>query len=207
MISVLTSTARDGWHHFVTRDESWFFVTHTARRMWTLTRADVATKLKHDIHMKKFMFTVMWNSLGFHVVDQLPTRAKMNGGESTTNIFEPLEQKMFLAGRRSHEKRLTLHLDNCSIYMSGATEVYINEHIMIRLKHPPYSPNLAPGDFYLFRTVKEKLKSIQMIDEEHLFDRLQGLLNGSCHQEWDKDFDTWINRFMIVSSGDGGDIS
>jgi hypothetical protein len=27
---------------------------------------------------EKFMFTVLWNSLGFHVVDKLPTEAKMN---------------------------------------------------------------------------------------------------------------------------------
>jgi hypothetical protein len=46
-----------------------------------------------------------------------------------------------------------------------------------------------------------------MADEEHLFYRLQELLNGICHQEFDKVFGTWINRFMIVSQGDGDYIS
>jgi hypothetical protein len=89
--------------------------------MWTLPRDDVATKPKHDIHMKKFMFPVMWNSLGFHVVDKRPTGAKMSSDSSTTNIFEPLEQKMFPAGRRLHLKRLTLHFGNCLI--SGVHKV------------------------------------------------------------------------------------
>jgi hypothetical protein len=73
---------------------------------------------------------------------------------------------MFPARRRPHAKRLTLHADNYSIYMSEATEVHISEDNMIRLKHPPDSPHLAPSDFYLFRTVKEKLKNIQMLVEE-----------------------------------------
>jgi hypothetical protein len=36
---------------------------------------------------------------------------------------------------------------------------------MIRLPQPPYSPDLAPSDFYLLPTVKEKLKQIQLADE------------------------------------------
>jgi hypothetical protein len=46
-----------------------------------------------------------------------------------------------------------------------------------RLQHPPYSPDLAPSDFYLFPTVKEKLKDIEMADEGDLSYRLQEPLN------------------------------
>jgi hypothetical protein len=35
---------RDGWHHPVTGDESWFFFETSPRRIWTLSRDDVATK-------------------------------------------------------------------------------------------------------------------------------------------------------------------
>jgi hypothetical protein len=62
------------------------------------------------------------------------------------------------------------------------------------------------SDFYLFRTVKEKLQNVQMIDEEDLFHRLQELSNDISRKELDKVFGTWINRFKIVSQGDGYDI-
>jgi hypothetical protein len=91
--------------------------------------------------------------------------------------------------------------------MSGATEVYINKHNMIWLKHPPYSSDLGPSDFYLFRTAKERLKNIQMVDEEDLFCQLQELLNGICHKHLDQILGRWINRLMIVSQGDRADIS
>jgi hypothetical protein len=140
--------------------------------MWTLSRNGVATKPKHDIRTEKSMFTMILNPLGFQVVDKLPTGTKMNSDYFFTNIIEPLEQKIFPNGRGSHAERLTVHLDSCSIHTSGANEVFMAEHNVIRLKHSPYSPDLAPSDFYLFPTIKERLTNIQMVNDEDFFYRL-----------------------------------
>jgi hypothetical protein len=78
---------------------------------------------------------------------------------------------------------------------------------MIRLQHPPYSPDLSPSQFYLFPTINEKPKDIQMVDEEDLLCRLQQILNSVSGKELDKAFGTWINRLMIVSRADGANIS
>jgi hypothetical protein len=78
---------------------------------------------------------------------------------------------------------------------------------MIRLKHPLSSPDLAPSDFYLFPTLKERLKDLEMVDEEDLFNRLKEILNKIRHKELDKVFGTWINRLITASGGDGGYIS
>jgi hypothetical protein len=153
------------------------------------------------------MVTVMWNPLGFHVIDKLPTGARINNDYFTTNILVPLEQKIFPSGRKPHAKRVTIHRDNCPIQTSKATEVHIREHNMMRLKHPPYSPDRAPSDFCLFLTIKEKLKDIRMVDEGDLFERLHELLKAISPKELDKVFGIWINRLMIVSQGDGVYIS
>jgi hypothetical protein len=116
----------------------------------------------------------------------------MNSDDFITNILEPLEQKVFPNGRKPHAKRSTVHLDDCSIHISGASEVFMTEHNMIRLKHPLYSPGLALSDFYLFPTTKERLTDIQMVDEEDLFSRLRELLNEIPVREFSKIFDTWI---------------
>jgi hypothetical protein len=126
-----------------------------------------------DIHTKKFMFTVIWNPLGFHVTNKLLTGAKMDSDYFTPNTLGIVEQKVFPTGGNPHAKRLTMHLDNCSIQTSRTTEKYIRQHNMIRLQHPLYSLDLASIYFYLFPTIKEKLKDIQMVGEEDLFYRLQ----------------------------------
>jgi hypothetical protein len=107
MIPILVAAAHDGWHHLVTGDESWFVLSYSPRWMWVLSRDYVATKPKHDIHTQKFMFTVTWTPLEFHVVDKLPTGAKINSDYFIPNILEPIEQKIFPNGRKPHAKRLT----------------------------------------------------------------------------------------------------
>jgi histone-lysine N-methyltransferase SETMAR len=131
----------------------------------------------------------------------------MDSDYFTTNILGPLKQKVFPTGRHPQAKRLTIHLDNCSIHTGRTTEEYIRHQNMIRLQHPPYSPDLAPNDFDLFPTIKEKLKGIQMVDEEDLFFRLQEILNSISRKELDQIFGIWINRFMIVSRGNGAYMS
>jgi hypothetical protein len=170
-------------------------------------RDDVGIEPKHNIEMQKFMFTILSARLGFPVVDKLAIGAKMDSDDFITNVLAQLERTMFPDRRRPHAKRLIVHLDNCSVHTSGASEVCLAEHSMIRLKHPPYWAGLAPSDFYLFPTVKERLKDIEMVDEDDLFNRLKEILNEIPWKELDKVFGAWINRLMRVSGGDRGSIS
>jgi hypothetical protein len=83
-------------------------------------------------------------------------------------------------------------MDNAPVHNHGMTTSFLADHNMVRLHHPPYSPDLAPSDFYFFLTVKEKLKDIEMVDEEDLFYRLQELLNDIPIRELRKVFTAWI---------------
>jgi hypothetical protein len=50
-----------------------------------LTREKVATKPTHCIHTETFMFAVIWNPFGFHVIDKHPIGAKMNSHYSSAS--------------------------------------------------------------------------------------------------------------------------
>jgi hypothetical protein len=82
---------------------------------------------------KKYMFTVIWNSFGLHVIRKLRTGAKMESHYFTTNILGPVEQKVFPTGGNPDAKRSTIHQDNSSIHRSRTTEQSIREHNMIRV--------------------------------------------------------------------------
>jgi hypothetical protein len=207
MIPILTAAADDGWYYLVTGNESWFFLSYSPHRTWTLSRADVATKPEHAIRANKFMSTAIWNPLGFQAIDKLVIGTKMNSDYFITNILEPLEQKIFPNRRKPPAKRLTVHLDNFSIRTSGTSEVFMAEHNMIQPKHPPCSPDLVPSDFYLFPTIKERRTDIEIVEDEDLFYRLRELLNEIPVRELRKVFGTWIKRLMAVTRGDGSYIS
>jgi hypothetical protein len=74
---------------------------------------------------------------------------------------------------------------------------------MRRMPQPPYSPDLAPSDFYLFPTVKERLERIQPADEDQFFESLQEILNGLDHEELNAVFQAWVRRLQEGSEGNG----
>jgi hypothetical protein len=155
MIPVLETAAKDGRHHLVTGGELWFFLSNLPLRVWTLPRNKVVTKPRRDIQTAKCMFTVMWNPLGFHMINDFPTGASLNNEYFTTNILARLEEKTLTERITAHAKRLIVHMDNCRIRASGATEDYIKQSNKMRLQHPTYSPDLALGDVHLFLSVKK----------------------------------------------------
>jgi hypothetical protein len=76
-----------------------------------------------------------------------------------------------------------IHLDNCSVHTSRVSTDWFKENNILRMQHPPYSSDLAPSDFYLFPTVKEKLERIQLADEDQFFECLQEVLRDLDQQE------------------------
>jgi hypothetical protein len=86
---------KDGWRHLVTGDESWFFLLFGPRQTWILAKDEMPRKTRTDIKSKRFMFAIMRNSHGSHVIDQAPTDAEINATYYTTKILQPLHQTSF----------------------------------------------------------------------------------------------------------------
>jgi hypothetical protein len=76
MFPFLYAAQRDGWHHLVIGDESWFFFNASLCRMCTLSRDDMATKSRLGSQSRSIIFIVIWNSSGVCIVDRLPNDTK-----------------------------------------------------------------------------------------------------------------------------------
>jgi hypothetical protein len=77
--------------------------------MWTLTRDDIASKPRREIWTAKFMFMIMWNPLGFHVIDRLLDGVTMKANYFTENILARLEEKYSrMEGRRMERDLLCM---------------------------------------------------------------------------------------------------
>jgi hypothetical protein len=151
---------RDGMHHFVTGNESWFFFNTSPLSIWMLSRDHMVTQSRFAIQSKTFMLTIIWNPSCFDSIDRLSNHIKMNSAYFMTNMLIPLEQAIFSRARAPHEKRLVVHLDNCSVHTGRVSTDWLEEHNILRMPHPGYSPDLAARDFCLFPTVKDKLECI-----------------------------------------------
>jgi hypothetical protein len=143
MLPFLHTAERDGWHHLVTDDESWFFLNTSLSCMWTLSRDNIITKPRLAIQNKKVMFTIIWNPNGFSVVDRFPNDIKTNGDCFVTNTLIPLQQAIFSRGRTPHQKQLMVRLDNCSVHTNRTSTDWLEEHGIGHMLHLSYSPDLV----------------------------------------------------------------
>jgi hypothetical protein len=156
--------------------------------MWSVASDDVATSVRRDIQTTKFMFTIMWNPRGFHVINRLPDGSKMKSEYYITHVLTPIHEKFCSGGPEDCGRPLIVHVDNCSVHTSAATEQFMSDHRMIRMPQPPSSPDLAPSDFYLFGTVKNRLGQIQASDANDFFEQLEEILNSISVEELERVF-------------------
>jgi histone-lysine N-methyltransferase SETMAR len=104
---------------------------------------------------------------------------------STGNhVLVPMVAKVFLRGRTPHTRRLQLHLDNCRVHFSEAAEQFITENHIGRVPHPPYSPDLAPSDFWLFGYLKTSLVGQTFDEPEQLLEAITEFLNEIQPPKW-----------------------
>jgi hypothetical protein len=60
--------------------------------------------------------------------------------------------------------------------------------------YPPYSPDLAPSDFYLFGYVKRCLAGLPFEDADQLFVAVEGVLEGTEKVTLQAIFLEWMDR-------------
>ena len=58
-----------------------------------------------------------------------------------------------------------LHHDNAPAHSSNLMQQFLSKHSMALLRQPPYSPDIAPWDFWLFLKLKKPLKRQRLDDK------------------------------------------
>jgi histone-lysine N-methyltransferase SETMAR len=123
------------------------------------------------------MLTFIWAVNGFHVVDLRTSQRSFNSEYFVSHVLAPMVAKVFPRGRIPHARRLQFHLDNYRVHFSKASEQFITEGYIGRVPHPPYSPHLAPSDFWLFGHVKTSLIGQAFDEPEQLLEALTEFLS------------------------------
>jgi len=84
--------------------------------------------------------------------------------EVLTNLRQEVKEK-----QRGMQTRgpLLLH-DNAPALMSRVAQAVVKDIGFQQLSHPPYSPDLTPSDFYLFRLMKQHLRGTRFFDDDEL---------------------------------------
>ena len=66
------------------------------------------------------------------------------------------------------------------------------------MSHPPYSPDLAPNDFFLLSYVKNKMRVQRFSTPEGAVDAFRMHVLEIPQSEWQKCFENWFKRMQSV---------
>jgi histone-lysine N-methyltransferase SETMAR len=166
---MLEALQKSNFGKVVTGDESWFYLETGHSAQWSVSRDNVATKTKPMIGTPKFMWTVMWGIKVFHVVDLMTSQSQFNSQYFVEHIMMPLVQEIFPHGRNQRALRLHLHLDNCWVHFSKVAEQFCAASDILQIPHPPYSPESAPSDFWLFGHIKTALAGLNSMNQSNFW--------------------------------------
>ncbi len=172
---------QDMLSRIITGDESWMSVFELESKQGSSQwlpkgrRTERPMKALRQRSVKKSMFTAFWDEKGLVLGEFTPP-----GGSVTADSYCALlgRLKEQIRRRRPHLWRLhgdwcnfLLHQDNAPAHVANITLALFGESKILLLAHPPYSPDLAPSDYFLFPCIKNNLRG-------HKFQNLQDMRTG-----------------------------
>ena len=103
------------------------------------------------------MLTLFWKQSGSVLVDF--TEQNINAA-----YYQNLLRVVRSACRKARGYSVWLLQDNAPIHSALNSQVTLQELGYTVLEHPPYSPDLAPSDFHVFKRLKNDLRELQFND-------------------------------------------
>ena len=153
----------------VTGDEKWVcYVNVRRRKQWLDPGQKSLPDVKSDLHPKRIMLCVWWDMKGviyFEVLDNNQTVNSNLYSQQLQRLNEVLFQKRPVL---ANQKGVILLHDNGTPHVSKLTQQTIEQLGWEVLAHPPWSPDLAPSDYHLFRSLRHHLCNKHYEDSDEI---------------------------------------
>jgi histone-lysine N-methyltransferase SETMAR len=179
-------------HHMVyTQDESWVRWENPRKSMWLKRGSRPPTSAHVRLTNEKRMVSVIFNSEGIVSIVFLPRGEGFNKDFFENVVMEDFVRNVQIPRTRDKTRKIKFHCDNSTSHLIDDTFQQLN---VPRLKHPPYSPDLAPCDFFLFGYMKMCLEGSNFKSDEELIEATSRVLESIPHYMFANTYREWVER-------------
>ena len=155
-------------HRIVTGDEKWIYYSNPKRKKsWVKPGEAAASTPKRNIHGSKLMLCIWWDQLGIVYYELLQPNQTITGDlyrRQLMRLSRTMKEKRPQYEQR-HDKVILLH-DNARPHVASPVKTYLETLKWEVLPYPPYSPDIAPSDYHLFRSMTNDLAEQHFISYE-----------------------------------------
>jgi len=146
-------------HQIITGDKKWIYYENPKRKKaWVKPGKAGPLQPKKNIHCAKVMLCIWWDQKGIMHYELLKPSDTITGDVYRRQLMRlkvAIEEKRPEWVNR-HSKLIFQH-DNAKPHTANVVKTYLKGQDWEVLSHPPYSPDIAPSDYHLFRTMQSDL--------------------------------------------------
>jgi len=166
--------------------------TKNQSKQWLKKGIPGPIKAKVHATRTKQMVVAFFDSQGMVYTNYVPRGTTVNAN------FIVGALRRFLKAFRAKRPEMAagewfLHWDNAPVHTAKVVRDFLAKNHIQLLEHPPYSPDLAPADFFLFPKLKRELAGITMTQEEFK-KKWEGVLRTLSKDDYARAFTRWLER-------------
>ena len=165
----------------VTIDETWVHYyepeNKAQSRQWVGPGSPRLKKFKTQPSAGKVMATVFWDAKGVIMLKFLPKRSTITG-VYYANLLDQLRTAIHDKRRGKFLKGVLLQQDNARVHTCKVAMDTVERNGYELIPYPAYSPDLAPGDFFLFPNLKKDIRGLHFRSDEEVVTAVEEWVNG-----------------------------
>ena len=193
--------------NIVTGDETWVHFYEPRRKMqnkiWATKGSRRPCIAKRTMSVKKVMYAIFFTNQGHAIQIAVPKGKSVNAKFYKGKVLHKL--KKYFAKRRPATglRGVRLLHDNASSHKAAIVGEFLKQEKVVVLPHPPYSPDLAPCDFFLFPRLKKHLAGRKYQTRKNLGAAIFQCLKSIPRNDYENAFRNWIKRLKLCVSHGG----
>jgi len=191
-------------NRIITSDEKWITYDNIRRSgQWLDVLEPPGKVAKRDIHSKKTMVTVWWSMSGVIYYEFLK-----QGKTITSDVYceqlDKMNEKLKIQQPALINRKVPLLLhDNAKPHTSKLTVQKLKDLGYETLPHPPYSPDIAPTDFWLFRSLANFLAGKSFKSQQEVENAFRIFIESKNPSFYKSGIEKVVERWLKVIEADG----
>ena len=121
--------------------------------------------------------SVFWDADGILLIDFLE-KGRTVTGKYYSNLLQQLRAAIIEKRPGKMTRGVLFHQDNGAAHKSTIAMATIRDCGYELLEHPPYSPDLAPSDYYLFSFLKKHLAGTRFYTDDEVMEATKAFLQS-----------------------------
>ena len=191
----------------VTGDETWvhYFepVRKVSKKIWATKHSKHPIIAKRSLSTKKVLYAIFFSGEGVAIKVPVKKGKSITGKYYKDVVLKKLKKYYQKRRPATGFKHVRLLHDNAPAHTSAIVTAFLKKEKVTVLPHPPYSPDLAPCDFFLFPKLKSFLAGPKYQSRQALGSAIHQYLITVAKSAYRDAFKKWIHRLKFCISSHG----